>query len=310
MLSCKNIQIPGLLTPVKYTDLNIGPFFVRVSSTISEFHEKLWIFYAHYPACSTDFLDFHISIDATSGLRKWLKQQIVFSLDGKHPFKPLPKAQAFPAFEWGLNWCISSHCHTYLVIHAAVIEKNGHAIIMPAQPGSGKSTLTAGLVSRGWRLLSDELTLIPVDQPGGVVPIPRPINLKNESIEIMKSYAPHETFGSVVRDTVKGTVAHMRAPKNSVERMDELARATHIIYPLYLKDSETVLNPRSKARSFMEIAQQSFNFHILGKTGFDLLNQLMTACDCYNFTYSNLDEAVALFDSLVEAPVPEAILVE
>jgi predicted ATPase len=31
-------------------------------------------------------------------------------------------------------------------------------VILPAPPGSGKSTLCAALVTRGWRLLSDELT--------------------------------------------------------------------------------------------------------------------------------------------------------
>ena len=52
------------------------------------------------------------------------------------------------------------HAHQYLIIHAAVVEKNGLAAILPAPPGSGKGTLTAGSVLSGWRLLSDELTLI------------------------------------------------------------------------------------------------------------------------------------------------------
>jgi predicted ATPase len=33
-----------------------------------------------------------------------------------------------------------------------VVERDGHALILPAMPGSGKSTLTAALVQRGWRL--------------------------------------------------------------------------------------------------------------------------------------------------------------
>ncbi|TXL12561.1 hypothetical protein BMR05_15020 [Methylococcaceae bacterium HT4] len=83
-----------------------------------------------------------------------------------------------------MNWCISSQLNTYLIIHAAVIEKSGYAVIMPAPPGSGKSTLTASLIQEGWRLLSDELTIIDV-QNACVVPFPRPVSLKNESIDII-----------------------------------------------------------------------------------------------------------------------------
>ncbi len=97
--------------------------------------------------------------------------------------------------EWGLNWCVSAHCHQYLIFHAAVIEKSGRALILPAPPGSGKSTLCAGLVNRGWRLLSDELTLIDIASCG-VVPLPRPVSLKNASIDVIRAYAPAAAIGA------------------------------------------------------------------------------------------------------------------
>ena len=97
-------------------------------------------------------------------------------------FNPLPAEQAFPLLEWGLNWCVATQCHQYLILHAAVLERGGRALIMPAPPGSGKSTLCAALVARGWRLFSDELALIEIGG-GQIVPLPRPISLKNESID-------------------------------------------------------------------------------------------------------------------------------
>ena len=127
-------------------------------------------------------------------------------------------------FEWVLNWCVSSHAHRYLCIHAAVIEKDGHAAILPAPPGSGKSTLCAALVSKGWRLLSDELTLVRLDS-GELVPLPRPISLKNASIDIIRRYAPGSVFSPVVDDTVKGSIAHLKAPAASIARAGERARA-------------------------------------------------------------------------------------
>ena len=83
-------------------------------------------------------------------------------------------------------------------------------IIMPGVPGAGKSTLCAALGLTGWRILSDEHALI---QPGTaqVVPLCRPVSLKNESIEVIRSFDPGAIFGPVSKDTHKGTVAHMKA---------------------------------------------------------------------------------------------------
>jgi hypothetical protein len=47
--------------------------------------------------------------------------------------------QTYPMFEWGLNWCIASHAHSFLVIHATVVERGGRAMVLPAPPGSGKA---------------------------------------------------------------------------------------------------------------------------------------------------------------------------
>jgi len=142
-------------------NLRTGLFVNRIFSTIPSVGEGLRLLYADYPLSEANgFADFYVHLDRPRGLRRWFHPQVQFRFDVATPFKPLPLQHAFPMLEWGLNWCISSHCHQYLVIHAAVVEKDGHAMILPAPPGSGKSTLCAGLVARGWRLLSDELTLI------------------------------------------------------------------------------------------------------------------------------------------------------
>ena len=95
------------------------------------------------------------------------------------------------------------HAHHYLLLHSAVIEREGCAVIMPAPPGSGKSTLCAGLVHRGWRLLSDELALISLTDTS-ITPLGRPISLKNQSIDVIKEYVPGAIFNRVTHDTSKG----------------------------------------------------------------------------------------------------------
>ena len=243
------------------------------------------------------FADFDVRVGRPSNLRRWVKPQAHFFLDGQSPFSPLPLDQAFAMLEWGLNWCVSAHCHQYLIFHAAVVERSGHAMVLPAPPGSGKSTLCAGLIHRGWRLLSDELALI---DPAScaIVPMPRPVSLKNGAIDVMRAFAPAAAIGRPVHDTVKGSVAHMRSPSDSVGRAMELAQPGWIVFPRYRSGAAAVLTSLPKERAVMQMAANAFNYGVHGRRGFEQLAAFVDRCGCYEFEYGNLDEAARVFDDL------------
>lgn len=280
--------------------LNIGGFVSHIRSDIDLVAEGIYQLYAGAPVLDADcFADFHIALKRPANHRRWLKPQVLFSFDDFVPFKPLPYAQAFALLEWGLNWCISTHAQQFLIIHAAAVEKSGFTAILPAPPGSGKSTLTAGLVSRGWRLLSDELTLI--TQAGMIQPIARPISLKNRSIEVIRDFAPDAFIGKVVTDTIKGTVAHMRAPADSVARVMEPAAPGWIIFPKFVADAPALLEPAERSHAFIELAENAFNYSLQGTQGFLRLGNLIDCTEAHHFSYGNLEEAVAIFDQLARA---------
>ncbi|MDB5932876.1 MAG: HprK-related kinase [Massilia sp.] len=278
--------------------LQTGGFVTCVKSPIDSVADGIALLYADYPVCDdAEFADFHISLAPPGGLRRWVRPQVRFDFDGSAPFMPLPIEQAFPMFEWAMNSCVSSRANGYLIIHAAVVEKDGLAAILPAPSGSGKSTLCAALVSRGWRLLSDELALVRLGS-GQLEALPRPISLKNASIDIIRAYVPGAVFSREVRDTVKGAIAHMKAPAASVVRALERARPAWIIFPQYKAGAVAELAPVAPARAFMDLAGNAFNYSLLGSEGFTALAGLIDATSAYQFTYSALDDAVELFARL------------
>lgn len=281
--------------------LRTGPVVARVRSRIDAVAEGIALHYVEHPVEADDaFCDFHVRIVRPAGLRRWMKPQVLFQVDDEAPFAPLPGDQGFPMLEWGLNWCFTSHCHQYLTLHAAVVERNGRALILPAPPGSGKSTLAAGLVFRGWRLLSDELAVIdPAD--GLLVPVPRPISLKNRSIDVIRAFAPDAVFNTPVEETVKGRVAHARPPAAAVRRAGEHARPGWVVLPRWEADAETTLTPLPKARAVMELIGNAFNINLHGRRGFELLADTVDRSDCFEFRYSRLEDACALFTRLAEA---------
>lgn len=282
--------------------MRTGPFSLRLQSRVPFVAEGLAELYGQFEVRSAHeaFADFHVSVNPPAGVRRWLRPQVSFYFDGTQPFKPLPRDQAFPMLEWGLNWCVSTQAHHYLIIHAAVVEKNGLAAVLPAPPGSGKSTLTAGLVLSGWRLLSDELTLIH-RKTGLIQPLPRPVSLKNASIDVVRRFDPEAYVNRASHDTVKGTVAHMRPPRDSVLRQHEAARPGWVIFPQWQAGAATTLTPRSRAQTFMFLAQNAFNYSHLGADGFRVGTALVDQAACYDFRYSDLHEAVRAFDRLAES---------
>lgn len=283
-----------------------GPFSYRIESRLPAIREGLQLLYADYPlAAPDDFADFALKIEEGAGLHRWWRRQVRFSSDGFYPFEPLPRSHAYPQLEWAMNWCVSTRAHHYLMLHAAVVERHGLAAVLPAPPGSGKSTLCAGLVQRGWRLLSDELALVSLED-GQITPAARPISLKNESIGVMRAFAPQASFTPVTEGTSKGSVTHMRVPAAQVARMDERARPRWVILPKYVAGTPTRLAALPRARSLLDLGANAFNYQLLGLAGFEALERLVSACECFEFSYSRLDEAVSAFDRLADAAAGDA----
>jgi HprK-related kinase A len=295
--SLQQAEILRLLADDRGLRFEIGPFRVCVKSRLPSIGQHVLEIYGRYPLVDSRFADIHFGVDAPPSLRSVFRKQVNFRFDDEYPFKPLPFNQARPFFEWGLNWCIATTAHQYLIIHAAVVAKHDRCALIPGRPGAGKSTLCAALVASGWRLLSDEMALISLENRL-IWPVPRPVSLKNASIDIIRSRSPEVFLGPSFTDTHKGTVAHMRAPAESVDASHVPATAAWVIYPGYEAGAELETTPVSPCRSILRLADDSFNLPALGGTGFNALAEVASACESFELRYSDLDEAIAWFDAM------------
>lgn len=278
--------------------LAAGAFSFRLRSDIAGVALELHKLYAAHPLLGEDeFIDFHVGVHGGDGLRRWLRPQAIFSVDGVRPFTPLPLDQAVPMLEWGMNWCITAYSQHVLILHAASLSRNGRAVILPAPPGSGKSTLCAALAMRGWQLLSDELTILDL-RTGAIQGLARPINLKNASIDILRKFAPEAYLSPPVTDTSKGTVALLAPPPASVAALSEPAYPAWMVLPKYVAGAEPQLQPMASGAAFMQVASNAMNYHVLGLQGFEAVAALIGRSRHFSFSYSRLDDAIACFERL------------
>jgi hypothetical protein len=255
--------------------------------------------HAHYPLVEDNcFSDFDVRLVRQGG---WRRPQLCFWIgEEENPYGLFPVDNALPFLEWGLNWCVATRAHHFLMLHAGVLEKAGKVLLLPANPGSGKSTLCAALMHRNWRLMSDEFALVRW-QDTAIVPFPRPVSLKNESIAVIRAFAPEAVMGPEFPKTPKGAVAHLRPLQESIARADEPAWASWIVFPKFQAGSELRLKPLSKANAFLQLTVYSFNYELCGLRGFESVSRLVDACDCYTFEYGgDLEQAVAQLNALAE----------
>lgn len=281
--------------------LRTGPYVYRIHSSLPDVCDGIYRLYAqHQVPDQNTFVDFSISLDFPSLWRRLVRPKVIFNFDYTQPFAPIAPDQAYAFLEWGMNWCVAQYTNQYFKLHASVLEKSGRAVIMPGSPGAGKSTLCAALMLSGWRLLSDEFALISRDDLS-LAALCRPIGLKNESIDIIQAREPDLIMGPPSRGTHKGTVMHLSPTPQSLELIDTPAEAAVILFPRFKLGAKLKLQQQPKQTTFIRIAEQSFNYSLLGREGFELTGRLLDQCDCFDLDYSDLDEAVAALDSLIEA---------
>ncbi len=273
--------------------LDVGLASMRVRSDSPFLATQLQAVYRNFPLrTAAPWADLHVDLLQQRGLRRWLRPQIRFRCDGQEPFQPFPADTALPLMEWGANWLIGRRMNQVLLLHAGVVERDGHALVMPALPGSGKSTLTAALSLRGWRLLSDEFGAFDLTSRC-FLPALKPVALKNESIPVMRRFDPAAPLGPEFPKTRKGTVAHLAPSAAAVAAVHQPAWPGAVVLPRWQAGSATRLEPVLPQMAFSSLAFNAFNYAVMGAAGFEAAVSLAQGCPAWQLIYSDLDDALA-----------------
>ena len=273
--------------------LRVGPAVFRVGSSWRAPVVALQHLYADYPA-ATGVPDFTVRLEPTRPWRRWLRPSVAIGGDYRLPeAAPLPLVHGLLAAEMAMNLQMALGWRRHVLIHAAVVERDGRALMLSGVSGSGKSTLAALLAQAGWRLLGDEFALLD-PATGALAPFPRPISLKNESIALLQ--APPSRWGPTLMDTPKGTIRHLVPDRAALAAIDEPAVPALVLFPSF--GAAEAVRDLFPGEAFARLTQASTNYTMLGEVGFAALTRLVTEIPIVAIDYPDTATALRLVDEL------------
>lgn len=276
--------------------IDLQPFSFSVKTDFPQVIQNLSRIYgSRFKKLSIEVADYELSVQKSSGIRCFFRPQARFFCDQQEPFKPLSFQKAYAFLEWGMNWTVAANEVQHVIIHSAVLAKGNKAILFPAPPGSGKSTLTAFLAHNGWRLLSDEMALI-IPNTKTVVPFVRPICLKNQSIDIAKALFPDGKFSDIAKDTHKGDVIHLSPPESSWNNQTQPAELVGIVFPNYRANRDLQIYQLDKTQAFMQLVENAFNYSVLRGTAFNTLTQVVEGVQTFEIFHSDLAQVAEFLE--------------
>lgn len=190
-------------------------------------------------------------------------------------------------------------------VHAAVLCKGETAMLMPAKSYSGKSTLSAALVAKGYQYLSDEMAVL--DENFNARPVPLGLGLKEGSWEIIKSYMPQIEHVTAMERwdgiPIKYLPVNYQCTKGTTLKGAALSRErkkiTHLIIPNYQQGSPAKLTPLSVPQALYELFEAGYTQgkDQTEKSVEELIHQLSER-PCYHLAFDNLEQAVQALDDL------------
>jgi hypothetical protein len=180
-------------------------------------------------------------------------------------------------------------------IHAGAVGVGDRCVLLPAAAGSGKSSLTAALVHRGYRYLSDEVALI---QPTTfrVPPVPLAVCVKSTGWNVMSRYFPQ----------IRKLMSHQRMdgkdiryiPPAAADLQQSAAQVSHIVFPRYDANATTEIRPIARSVALTRMMSECWACGRLDRANVEELIRWIGQIDCYELPFASLEDAADLVEQV------------
>jgi hypothetical protein len=183
------------------------------------------------------------------------------------------------------------------------VSNGQKCLLLPAAPGSGKTTLTAALTAAGFQYFSDEVALL--EEPDlEVRPVPISLSVKSGALEVLAPLFPQlRRSANHTREDFE-TVTYLNPPTVSFRAgLNQTHPAGWIVFPQYSARATTELRAIGKAEALARLMGEILVVaKPLDKRAVRSLVRWIQRVECYELPNSSLSQAVQLIGSLLKGP--------
>jgi hypothetical protein len=193
---------------------------------------------------------------------------------------------------WDVHALVYRDCRDFLFLHAGVVAGRRQRVVMPAEPGAGKSTLVASLLREGFRYLSDELA--PIDPvTSGVYPFPKHVAVANRGLEHIVGGVPDlpEDYPALSRELPD---RHVR-PTDLGATVAEAGPVDVIVFLSADRQGAPTLREMSSAETIARLLDNTLNTELYGDRAVKMVARVVRSAGSFELTGgSSADRAAVL----------------
>jgi hypothetical protein len=198
-----------------------------------------------------------------------------------------------PMVKGALSMAAVNHQDFALYLHAAMLQRCGGALLLPAPPQSGKTCLSAALAKAGFAYCTDEITLL---ERGTLMArgVPVALTVKNSAWPLLQPLYPE--LASLPRhQRVDAKVIKYLLPPRNALALDIVCRVRWIVFPRYARGGQTELAPLPRVEALRLLMEECLAIRLeFTATNVQQLVDWIAEVACYTLTFDDLASAVEL----------------
>jgi hypothetical protein len=188
-----------------------------------------------------------------------------------------------------------------VALHAGAVASGGQALLIAGPSGSGKSSLVAWLVNKGFDYLSDEVVVLP-EAGGGIRGFRRALVFKPGAKERVYRFSSFEKAARIR----SGANAMLSAPKSASADARGPADCRLMIFPRFQAGAALRLQSLSPAKAGLRLVECNVNARNFADDGFGAVSRLARTVPAMSLVYGDFDQLEGVLDALARAVVASA----
>lgn len=198
---------------------------------------------------------------------------------------------------WDVHGIVPRWSRDFLFVHAGSVAREGRALLLPAPPGRGKSSLVAALLRRGFEYLSDELgALDPVS--GRAYPFPKRLALDPAALRFFPGLIDR------LQDRETSGVALGKRYARPEDLGADVAAPTSVDRIVFLgpqRRGRPRLTPLVAAEAVERLAASCLNLYRYRERGVILLSRVASAAEAFELSGGDPNDLATTLDDLASA---------